>query len=441
VTRTRLVSVVAALGLAPLLFLGAGVLMHEAPAGEPVPAAEVTEVPAIASGADISVVVTGLQERLRRLPDDWQAWAALGDAYVQQARLAADPSAYPKAEQAYARSLQARPDGNAAALTGQAGLAAARHDFTRARDLALQAAEINPYSAATQGVLTDALIELGDYDEAFAALQRMVDLRPGVPSYTRVSYSYELRGDIEGATYALEQALAVAVVPADASYALHYLGELAFNSGDPETARSRFADGLARDPSYLPLLAGQAKVKAAQGDVDGALADYASVVRRLPQPSYVIEYADLLASVGREQEAQAQYAVADAAQRLFQAEGVEVDLDLALYDADHGRPRQALAAAEAEWETRRSVHVEDAYGWALHVNGRSEEAVKHAYAAQELGTRSALFAFHRGMIEKELGMVDEAKKSLTEALEINPYFSVLHAETARAALRELGGAA
>jgi tetratricopeptide (TPR) repeat protein len=447
--RMRLLSVVAALVLAPLLFLGAGVLVREAPAQEPAPAsAGPPDIAAVASGenaavansGDIAAIVTGLQDRLRRLPEDWQAWAALGSAYVEQARLSADPSAYPKAEDAFARSLEMQPELNADALTGQATLAAARHDFAEARELALQAAEINPYSATTQGVLADALIELGDYDEAFDALQRMVDLRPGVPSFARVAYSYELRGDDEGATYALEQALAVASTPADAAYALHQLGELAFNNGNLEEAAARFAEGLARDPSYLPLLAGQAKVKAAQGDVEGALADYATVVQRLPQPNYVIEYADLLASLGREEEAQAQYAVADAAQRLFAAEGVRVDLELSLYDADHGRPVEALEAAEAEWERRSTVHVEDAYAWALHVNGRSEEALEHAYAAQELGTRSALFAFHRGMIEKELGMDEKARASLTEALDINPYFSVLHAPTARAALDELASA-
>lgn len=437
--RMRLLSVVAALVVAPLLFLGSGILVREAPAGEPAPsgAGAPGTAAALANSGDIAAIVTGLQDRLRRLPEDWQAWAALGSAYVEQARISADPSAYPKAEEAFARSLEIHPELNADALTGQAQLASARHDFAEARELALQAAEINPYGSIIQGVLADALIELGDYDEAFTALQRMVDLRPGIPSYTRISYSYELRGDDEGATYALEEALAVASTPAGAAYPLHQLGELAFNNGNLEEAAARFAEGLAREPSYLPLLAGQAKVKAAQGDIDGALVDYATVVQRLPQPQYVIEYADLLASLGRQDEAQAQYAVADAAQRLFEAAGVRVDLELSLYDADHGRPVEALEAAEAEWELRRSVHVEDAYAWALHVNGRSEEALEHAYAAQELGTRSALFAFHRGMIEKELGMDEKARASLTEALEINPYFSVLHAPTARAALDEL----
>jgi tetratricopeptide (TPR) repeat protein len=286
-------------------------------------------------------------------------------------------------------------------------------------------------------VRSDALIELGRYQEAFAALQEMVDLKPGVASFTRVSYSYELRGDLKGARYALRRALDLAGNPADAAYAAYYLGELAWNSGELRKAARHYADGLRRDPSFTPLLAGRAKVAAARGHVERALADYRTVVERLPQPSYVIEYADLLASRGRDAEAERQYAVVAAEQELFRSQGVNVDLELALYDADHNRPAPALEAARAEWNRRRSVHVEDAYAWALHVNGRDKEALPHALAAARLGTRSALFAYHRGVIEAALGQDDAARRSLSRALRINPHFSVLHAPRAEQLLAEL----
>jgi lipoprotein NlpI len=44
-----------------------------------------------------------------------------------------------------------------------------------------------------------------------------------------------------------------------------------------------------------------------------------------------------------------------------------------------------------------------------------------------LGTRSALFAFHRGMIERALGMRAAARSDLRRALSINPHFSLLWA--------------
>ena len=79
------------------------------------------------------------QQRLRDVPGDWPTRAALGSAYLEQGRITADPTYYPKAEGAARRSLEIHPDGNADALVALATLAAARHDFTGARDKALAA--------------------------------------------------------------------------------------------------------------------------------------------------------------------------------------------------------------------------------------------------------------------------------------------------------------
>ena len=236
----------------------------------------------VSVGTNISVggaaqTTSALQTRLRKFPTDWASWSTLGYVYTQQARLTADPSFYGKADGAFAQSLKIRPAGNASALTGQASLAGARHNFGRALTLTQAADQVDKYSAANLGVMTDALSELGRYPEAMKTLQRMVDLKPGVPSYTRVSYSYELRGDLEGAKFALTSALDVAQTPADAGFTLRYLGELAFNAGDLPTAKRYFADGLRRDSTYVPLLAGQARVEAASGDTDAALRTWQQV--------------------------------------------------------------------------------------------------------------------------------------------------------------------
>ncbi len=342
--------------------------------------------------------IAATQQRLARVPGDWTAWAELGIAYVDRARLTADPSWYPKADGALARSLRVKPQDNALALTGQAILAAARHDFAGARRLALASRRINPDNAMNEGVLGDALVELGRYDEAFATFQRMVDLRPGVPSYTRASYAWELRGDTRRARAALDQARSAASLPSDVAYAEYYLGELAWNTGDVRGAATRYDAALRADAAYLPALAGQAKVHAARGETGAALAAYARVTAALPQPSYVVEYGDLLARLGRTREANAQYDVVRAEQRLFRAQGVDVDLEVALFEADHGSPTAALAAASAEWRKRRSIYVEDAYAWALHVNGRDREALPHIEAALRLGTRNPLLLRHRAAI-------------------------------------------
>jgi len=434
--------VAAALVVTPIVFLGAGIAFGDDQGPAPSQSAVGVRAGAlavdVATATDLRASVQEQQDRLRRLPEDAAGWSGLAVSYVQLARVAGDPSYYAKAEQALERSLEVSPDGNADALAGQAALAAARHEFAAARDLAAQAAVLDPYDATTQGILGDALLELGNYDAGFAALQRMVDLKPGVPSYTRVSYSYELRGDLDGARFGLESALAVAVTPVHRAFVLYHLGELAFNAGDLVGAAAHFDRGLASAPDDIRLLAGRARVSAAMGETEAAVADYTEVVRRLPDPVVVVEFGELLESLGRVDEAQEQYTVADASRSLAAAGGVMPDVEIALYDADHGRPTDALATASAQYETRRSVHVEDAMAWALFANGRHAEALEHAYAAQRLGIRSALFSYHRGMIEAALGREDAARAALAEALAINPHFSPRHAPIAQAALAELG---
>ncbi len=402
----------------------------------------VTDVHLTANGVgtgaeDASAVIAAAQDRLRRVPSDSQAWAGLALAYVQQAKTTADPSYYPKADGALARSLKEMPAGNAPALAGMATVAAARHDFAGALRLAEQAEVVDSASSTVQGVKGDALVELGRYDEAYAAFQKMVDLKPGVPSYTRASYAWELRGDITQATAAMELALEAAFSPADKAYAQYYLGELSWNSGDIAGALKHDDDGLKADPTYVPLLAGRAKASAALGDNSAALRDYAQVVQKLPQPSYLIEYGDLLASLGRTADAATQFALVGTEEQLFAGQGVDVDLELALFDADHGQPAKALTEATAELAKRHSILVEDAYAWALHVNGRDAEALPHAQAATRLGLHDALLYFHRGMIEKSVGDAQAAATDLRQALTLNPHFSTQHAPEATAALAQL----
>jgi tetratricopeptide (TPR) repeat protein len=424
----RGLSGLAAVLLAPVLLLVGGALVTDGGPDDAAPAQVATQAGAPRGS------VEALQDRLRRLPRDDAAWAALGVAYLGEARRTADPSFYDLAGDALDRSLAVRPEGNADALAGQAALANARHDFAAGRDLALRAVAVDAYDATARGVLFDAQLELGEYEAGTATLDAMLSLRPGVPSFTRASYLFELRGDTAEATSALERALDVATTPADASFALLHLGELALGAGDVETAAAHFAEGLRRDPARVDLLVGRARAAVARGDVDAALADYADVVERLPQPSYLYEYGELLESLGRDADADEQYAVAEAAQALFTAAGAVPDVETVLADADHGRADRALTTAQAQYATRRSVQVEDALAWALHAAGRSAEALPHALAAQRLGTRNALWDYHRGVIQLAAGQVEAGRASLALALETNPHFSVRHAPLAEQAL-------
>jgi tetratricopeptide (TPR) repeat protein len=433
---------IGALALALALFLTAAVVTtreNTEPAPTPPGQSVVVSAVELANPGDLSSTIASLQVRLKRLPTDSASWASLGAAYIQQARVTGDPSYYAKAAGVLRRSLQEQPDDNAVALTGQAALAAARHDFGRALRLARASRQINRFSSVNQGMLVDALVELGRYDQALRAARRMVNLKPAVPSYTRVSYLYELRGDLVGARFAMRRALAIAYSDDDRAFTLFELGELAWDSGNVRRAAALYRQGIRLDHDFVPLLYGRAKVEAARGDVGAALRDFQTVVDRYPSPTYVIEYADLLTSLGRAHAAGEQRQLIRAQQQIFEAAGVNLDLELSLYDADHGRPRAALAGARSAYTERRGIFVEDALAWALYVNGRDRLALEHSRHAARLGTQNALLAFHRGMIEHSLGLDRAAQRSLRGALDINPFFSPVFAPQAERMLDVLQG--
>ncbi|MDK3258575.1 tetratricopeptide repeat protein [Blastococcus capsensis] len=394
---------------------------------------------ATAQSDPLTASIDAAQRRLEDVPGDYTTWAQLGSSYVEQARVTADPSYYDKAEGALRESLARRPEGNDAALTGQGALANARHDFAAAADLAGQALVINAYNATAWGVLTDARTQLGDYAGATEALQRMLALQPGLASFARASYDAELHGDLAGARSALEQALATAQGGAGEAFCRTYLGGLAFSAGDLEEAAEQFTAGLEAAPGDPALLLGRARVLAARGEVDAAIEAFRSVVDTQPLPEYLVEYGEYLESQGRTDEAEQQFALVETVQRLFAASGVNDDLTTALFAADHGDPAAAVAAAQAEFGRRQNIDSHDALAWALHSAGRDAEALPHAQQATALGGASASFLYHRGAIEAALGQSDEARATLTQALDTNPYFSPLHAPRAEELLASLGG--
>lgn len=437
--RALRIGTAAGLGITLFLLGGAGVFgRSSAPPTEPPPAASTASLagPAVPGGS-LEWIIVGLQARLREWPDDAGSLAALGLAYVQQARVTADPSSYPKAEEALRRSLALAPEANTEALVGLGALDLARHAFADALAWGRDALSVDPHDASAYGVVGDALLELGRYRQAFRAFQTMVDMRPDIASYARVSYARELRGDVDGAVEAMELALGAAGTPADAAWASYQLGELELGRGAVPAAATWYERGLELDPAYVPNLAGLAKVAWARGRPDLAIRRYQLVVERYPSVEHVTALGDLYATLGRDDLAAEQYAVVEATRAIARANGVNVDLEIALFDADHGDPESALAAAEAEWGRRKSVHVADAYAWALYASGRYDEAARISRRALELGTANALFLFHAGMIELARGHDDAARRLLRRAIATNPHFSILHAATAERALAEL----
>ena len=363
---------------------------------------------------------------------------ALGAEQLQLARETADPAAYGRAEEAFQAVLVADPD-NVQALIGLGSLALSRHEFADALTIGHRALALNQSVSSIYGVIGDAQVELGRYDEAIATVQRMVDLRPDLASYSRVSYLRELHGDLPGAIEAMERAVAAAgPATENTEYVRVQLGNLQLASGDLAAAERTYREALARLPNYHLALAGLARARAAGGDLDGAIALFERAKAQLPLPETVIGLGETLEAAGRRVAAADEYALAEAMQRLNAANGVRVDLELAGFFADHGDPRVAVRLARSAHAERPTIFAADTLAWALYRDGRERAAARWLDDSLRLGTRNSRLLYHAGMIEAAVGRTGAARNHLQQALGVNPRFSPLDAPRAAAALEALG---
>ncbi|MFE9765709.1 tetratricopeptide repeat protein [Streptomyces sp. NPDC005808] len=444
VKRALIGAVAGGVVLGALLFLLPSAGRDPAP---PAPGPVARAQTAVGSGVpaalpDLAALIGDREAHLRAHPGDDRSWAVLGAAYVEQARRTATPAYYPKAEQALRTSLRTRPKGNVEALEGLASLANARGDFREGKKWGEAAVKLSPKRWTTYPLLIDAYTGLGDYKATRSALDKLLELRSGPTVLARAARVYWDRGWREDAAAAVAVAATRAATPAEQAAFLQQAGELAWERGDREQSLGYYERALSTDPDEHGAHAGQGRALAALGRTSEALRAYQTALAKRPEPRYALELGELYDKLGVEGAARVQYDLLRERVRQEAAQGVDDDLVLGLFEADHGATATAVALLRNEWQKHPGIAVADALGWALHRAGEHEEALKFATRAMDKehggGVRSALYAYHRGQIERALERYGPARRHLTEALRINPYFSPLLVPEAEAALEELG---
>jgi tetratricopeptide (TPR) repeat protein len=326
-----------------------------------------------------------------------------------------------------------------AAITGQATLALARHQFDEGLKVARQAVGLAPQTASPYVPLADAQIELGRYGAAARTLNRLVRLKANLAAYARISYYRELHGDLGGALQAMRFAVSAGPgVGEGQAYVQALLGKLLADQGRYGAAARAYRAAAATVPGYPAALAGLAGLEAGAGEFAPAIRRYRRVVERLPLPEYAVALCEVEEAASRAAAAKRDCALVGAEAKLLRANGVNTDVDLALFEANHGSAARAVTLGWRAWREAPSVRSADAYSWALHAAGRRADAARFSDQAMKLGSRDPSFLYHAGMIAGSAGRAGRARALLSALLRQAPQFNALYAPRARRALRELG---
>jgi tetratricopeptide (TPR) repeat protein len=374
----------------------------------------VSSGPAVIAEARDTNAITELEQRTATDPGDLQAWQELSRRYLQHAVSTGDPTFYDLTRRALDRAHALAP-GDVATTVTEGALALSLHDFDRALEQGRTAHEQVADDPDPLAILVDASIELGRYDDAEDHLSELLARRPGSAALSRLSYFRELHGDLDGARTAMLQAEQATSTPEDRATIATFIGDQLLAARDLPGAAAAYDRARSATPGLIPTEIGRARVAAAQGRLDEAIAMLTTLVERSPAPGPATVLGELQLAAGRDDAAADSFALARAGTELLVAAGSTVDLESAAFAADHGDPTEAVALAEAAYRARRTIFTADALGWALTRAGRPAEALPYIEEALRLGTQSPALHVHAAVALAATGDTVRAADALKTA--------------------------
>lgn len=357
----------------------------------------------LAGDGELDKEIRRLQAKAKETTNRNSFLERLGWAFVAKARTSSDPGFYTLAEQAGRVIIETAPtDAGALLLLGH--VRDAQHRFAEteviARRLIAQREFVFDYA-----LLGDALMEQGKLSEAVGAYQKMIDLKPCLQTYSRVSHMRWLKGDLTGAIAVAGLAVSAGSPrePEPTAWAYTRLALYQLERGETEQAMRNSDLALQASPDYAPALLMRGRILLAQGDTVAAVAPLQRAAEISPLPEYFWTLAEALRASDRISEA-------EAVETQLNATGAVSDpRTFALFLASRGQNATlALRLATSELESRHDVFTYDALAWAQLANGQVEKARENIAQAVAEGTKDARLFYHAGAIATAAGATADA---------------------------------
>ncbi len=361
------------------------------------------------------------KEQIKKQKDRPQGYSDLAIALARRARETDDPAYLKQAEDAINDSLRVAP----ANFEARKARVIVRLQQNRFADALEEAQALNKQVAddnLTYGLIADAQIALGNYQEAEKATQFMIDMQQvNAPGIKRGAELRELFGFPEGANDWWNSALRITSAndTEERAWILTRMAQVQLRVGKKDIADKYLQQAFALDPDYPWALTAMAMVRMAQERPAEAVDLLRKRLARHDDLESSYQLARALEKSGRADEAKKAYADFEKAALAASGQPANANRDLILYLADHDKAKDAARLAREELARRHDAFTLDAAAWALYRAGDFTEARKQIDKALAAGIRDAGIFYHAGAIALKLNDTKAAKGFLKNSLEVD----------------------
>ena len=346
--------------------------------------------------------VAELNQKIAAKPNDVKSRLQIATIYMAEARITGEhPYYYPATLQILDGILTLEPK-NFEATVFKASVKMSQHQFAEAKELAEKAVTINPDNAYVYGVLVDANVELGNYEEAVKMSDKMQSLKPSLESYSRASYLREIYGDYPGAIEAMQMAVKAGLPGSEPfCWSKRTLAHLYEKTGKLNEAENEYNEILAVRPSYAFALEGLAKIEKQRKNYSKALDLLEQASAIMPEFSFEEERAAIFEKMGDSQKAMEKYKETIKMLKKDEQSGHAVELEMCKLYTRMGLYDSAMVYGMKEYSQRPlNIDVNHALAWISYKNNRKEEAVRYIKTALKTGSKDPELLEKAALIEK-----------------------------------------
>jgi tetratricopeptide (TPR) repeat protein len=347
--------------------------------------------------------VAELNQKIGAKPSDVKSRLQIATIFLAEARITGEhPYYYPATIRVLDGVLVLDPN-NFEALVYKASVKLSQHQFAEAKSLAEKAKTVNADNAYVYGVLVDANVELGNYEEAIRMSDKMQTIKPSLESYSRASYLREIHGDYPGAIAAMKMAVQAGLPGSEPQcWSKKTLGHLYEKTGRWNEAEKEYAEILALRPSYAFALEGMARIEKQRKNFAEAQALLEQAAAIMPEFSFYEELADIYMEQGDPQKAADQYEKVIAMLQEDEQSGHTVSLELARVYGLMGKHDKALEYVTREYEARpMNIDVNQALAWVHYNLQQNDKAMLYIKAAMKTGSKDPELLKRASLIQKK----------------------------------------